>query len=189
MKSLSEKQLNTIKIAEWFCEDIDTTQGPLTTMNILKLSNVIETEDGMDADRAFLLRTDRGKTAGKVKDLKRFARLLKGHNNAAMHNKMWSEGFREGTLYKSDFKDEPDYIREFVNKAYEGSKSNKYSYVQRAGEGPREYIFEMVKAVETLKMPDPVDIVKSPMNELRNQVKKSTKFNIWNYIKNIFKND
>ena len=77
-----------------------------------------ESPDGVDSVEAFFMISERGKAPEKVTNLARLSYLLYGQRWLAAHEKMYREGFEEGTLLLSDFEDEPDYVKEFINKIW-----------------------------------------------------------------------
>lgn len=147
MKRLSEGQKRTLSIATYFSPlDMSLAQGGLTDDTYLGTMNVMEDINGMSPERAFLASTERGAKDLKVTNKKKYMLLLKGHNRAAMQVKAWSEGFREGTLFKSDFDEEPEYIKELAMMAYEAGKSNRYDHVTRLGF--TEYTLELLNYIK-----------------------------------------
>lgn len=124
---ISKKQQKTLEIAHYFSRKVKATSQNL---GYYGLSECKQSPKGISAEEAFLATTDRGLKKLIVKNLSKYLSLLIGHNNAAIHMKMWSEGFRERTLLMNDFDDEPQVIKELAKKALEASRSSRYDYVQ-----------------------------------------------------------
>lgn len=137
---LSKKQQKTLDIARYFAIPLEPTPNNLSYYDA---RSVVENPQGIEPERAFLARTERGERQMRVNGVGEYLSLLVGHNRAAMQVKAWSEGFREGTLFLSDFDEEPEYIDDLVKRAYEGGKSNRYNDVNKLGF--TEYTLQLIK--------------------------------------------
>ena len=109
---MTNKQKKIIKLIEWFIPS--HYDGKAYGEELLP-------EGEMSAEEGFFLFTDMGKMPNSLSNPKRFNKLLWGQRWMAAHEKMYKEGFEEGTLFSSDFKDEPAYVQEFVKKIYEST--------------------------------------------------------------------
>lgn len=111
--SKQNKRKLTIQKIMWFTEsnwNFDTTPEN----NLVK-----ESKDGKDAEEAFFEYSEQGKMPNVVNDKNRFLTLLYGLRWMTTHEKMWREGFAEGTSHPVDFEDEPIYIKDMAKKACE----------------------------------------------------------------------
>ena len=104
---MNKKQEKTIKLLEYFSKEYDMPKAPIV--------------EGVSPEEAFFMFTDTGKMPEKISDISRFDRLVYGHRMMALHEKMWREDFGSGMLGLNDFKDEPEEVRELVEKIFSRS--------------------------------------------------------------------
>jgi len=107
---LTKKQIEVIHALEYFIpERYDGSVPRFGENNLYK-----ERDDGVTAEEAYFLKTNKGQESEYIKDVKRYNKLLSGHWRLSLHVSMWEEGFTEGTLFLEDFESEPDYIRKLA---------------------------------------------------------------------------
>ena len=108
---MKQKQIDAIKLIEWF---IPKGFNGVSVHNIEQENNI----DGEEPEVAFIKFTSQGIKPIKVKDWKRYNCLVEGLKWMTTSEKMYRESFLEGTLLLDDFKNEPDYVKEMVQKIY-----------------------------------------------------------------------
>ena len=101
---MNKKQEKIIKLLDYFSKEYDMPKSPIT--------------EGTSPEEAFFIFTDTGKLPEKISDRSRFDQLLCGHRMMALHEKMWREDFASEMLGLNDFKDEPEEVKEFVEKIF-----------------------------------------------------------------------
>lgn len=138
MKKLNRKAKNKIKQIEWFIPNFDWN----SRANIPGAHEYIEHGDGIDAELAFLDWTDRGIRHKEINGVARYLSLVEGLRRMTLQMTQWAEGFQEGTLFLSDFDNEPDYIKALANKALKSTLSGKFKHITPLG-----YPNEVVKLV------------------------------------------
>lgn len=107
------KQQKAIKLAEYFSKD-----GYGSLINI----PLREDSTGKTPEEAFLMKSETGKLPDKVTDKKRLEVLLKGYNWMAVKATDYTRDFRNGIIELEEYKDEPDFVFEFIKKRYDSVK-------------------------------------------------------------------
>jgi hypothetical protein len=113
----TNKQIKALKIIEWFIPEwIKDWNKVSRNDSLIGITDVIESKDGIEAEEAFFMKTEKGKLPTKVKNKSRLRALLWGQKWTATQIGLWKEGLNNEESYPRiyDFKDEPDYIKEFV---------------------------------------------------------------------------
>lgn len=113
------KREKAIKLIEWFIPHwIKDWNDPKVIINdnLIGIEKILESEFGVDGEKAFFMKTEEGKLPENVSNKKRLRSLLWGQKWMAAQVKMWKEGSMEGAISKQDIQEEPEYIQEFINK-------------------------------------------------------------------------
>ncbi len=107
----TDKQLNELKIIEWFIPDTDFSVDKNNGDSEIGISDIEERTDGMPAEEAFFMKSQFGKFPTNVENKPRLRALLWGKKWRERHlREIWNISL---TL-PQDFEDEPEYIQEFV---------------------------------------------------------------------------
>lgn len=113
---LTNKRIKALKLIEYFIPE------HVTNWNISSndgLIGIIGIKEGKQTpEECFFNKTEKGIIPKECSDIPRLRSLLWGHRWMAIHEKMYDEGFSEGTLLMTDFDEEPSYVREFVQKIF-----------------------------------------------------------------------
>ena len=109
--NLSKRQLQALKELRYFIPStVDWKNVPRHVLTGLNIDYVKQSRKGVSAREAFFLKSDQGVNVETVRGIGRYAALLSAQRWMAAHEKMWREGFFEGTLHPHDFLDEPDHV-------------------------------------------------------------------------------
>ena len=115
---MTNKQIKALKTIEYFIPDhIDWTSSKIKlSFSYLGLTDIRESKEGVPANQAFFMKTERGKLPSKVDNIARLASLLCGQRYMAMQIKEWKQSLRYYVplIYIDDFQKEPEYIKELL---------------------------------------------------------------------------
>src|SRR2546421_9154 len=119
---LTKKQQQTIIVVEYFIPESITGNFPLDRLQNykgdFKLNDIEEDKNGISAEEAFFMKTERGKLPKTVSDMRRFIQLLWGQRHMAMHEKMYRIEFSHGRLFLQEFANDPEPVQKFVENIY-----------------------------------------------------------------------
>jgi hypothetical protein len=123
---LNPRRELALKKVEWFIPVNVDWKSEKTILNDgqIGIINIQDDSAGTSAEEAFFNKTERGRLPSKINNLPRLRALLWGHKWLAAHEKMWREGLLEVPKYmrpflvEEDFRDEPDYVKEMINKIF-----------------------------------------------------------------------
>jgi len=122
----SQKQQKELKLIEWFIPKKHDWKHPHIILHDdeIGITGVKEDKNGVTAEEAFFMRSERGKFPKSVKNKARLRVLLYGKMWRERHySEIWD---RKYPPLLSDFDDTPDYVREFFKKWMINSKEIKH---------------------------------------------------------------
>lgn len=64
-----------------------------------------ESADGITAEEAFFLKTDRGIESSKIKDVRRYNQLLAAHRRLSLNVEFWKEALEHGYMWWYEMED------------------------------------------------------------------------------------
>ena len=110
---LTPRREKELKIIEWFIPDnCDWNNRKVIFLdNYIGISDIEENPNGITAEEAFFMRSERGKFPVNCKNKARLRAILWGKTWRERH---LSEVWDKSCMFPQDFLDEPAYIREFV---------------------------------------------------------------------------